>query len=115
MSGIGQGEVSARAQEAAFPFPPAAWRCTALCQCLSVQVTAGHSQNIGHTLPTDGVTMNYAIHYEERCGRQLIAARDIKAGEVVFQDTPAAVGADNNPGPICLTCYKRLPGTRVYT
>ena len=59
--------------------------------------------------------MNYAIHYEERCGRQLIAARDIKAGEVVFQDTPAAVGADNNPGPICLTCYKRLPGTRVYT
>ena len=59
--------------------------------------------------------MNYTIHYEERCGRQLIAARDIKAGEVVFQDTPAAVGADNNPGPICLTCYKRLPGTRVYT
>ena len=59
--------------------------------------------------------MNYAIHYEERCGRQLIAARDIKAGEVVFQDTPAAVGADNNPGPICLTCYKRLPGTDVYT
>ena len=55
MSGIGQGEVSARAQEAAFPFPPAAWRCTALCQCLSVQVTAGHSQNIGHTLPTDGL------------------------------------------------------------
>ena len=38
----------------------------------------------------------------------LIAARDIKAGEVVFRDSPAAIGADNNPGPICLHCFKRL-------
>ena len=28
----------------------------------------------------------------------------------MLQDKPAAMGADNNPGPICLTCYKRLPG-----
>ena len=63
----------------------------------------------------------------------LVAARDIEAGEIIFQvknililmfmhssvivavtsifqDKPAAMGADNNPGPICLTCYKRLPG-----
>ena len=53
---------------------------------------------------------NYNIHYEERCGRMLIASRDISAGEVVFVDSPAAVGPDNNPGPWCLNCYKRLPG-----
>ena len=53
---------------------------------------------------------NYNTTFEPRCGRMLIAGRDIRAGEVVFVDTPAAVGADNNPGPICLTCYKRLPG-----
>ena len=73
------------------------------------------------------MTLNYNIHFEERCGRMLMAARDIAAGEIIFQvmnilimvitchhdpfqDKPAAMGADNNPGPICLTCYKRLPG-----
>ena len=52
----------------------------------------------------------YSILYEERCGRLLMAARDISAGEVIFTDIPGAVGPDNNPKPICLTCYKRLPG-----
>ena len=73
------------------------------------------------------MALNYNIHFEERCGRMLVAARDIAAGEIIFQvmnililmvityhapfqDKPAAMGADNNPGPICLTCYKRLPG-----
>ena len=31
------------------------------------------------------MTLNYNIHFEERCGRMLIAARDIAAGEVIFQ------------------------------
>ena len=52
----------------------------------------------------------YSILYEERCGRLLMAARDISAGEILFTDIPGAVGPDNNPKPICLTCYKRLPG-----
>ena len=52
----------------------------------------------------------YNIIYEERCGRLLIAARDICAGEILFTDTPGAVGPDNNPKPVCLNCYKSLPG-----
>ena len=52
----------------------------------------------------------YNIIFEERCGRLLIAARDISAGEILFTDTPGAVGPDNNTKPICLTCYKSLPG-----
>lgn len=39
-----------------------------------------------------------------------MAARDIAAGEILFHDVPGAVGPDNNPKPVCLTCYKRLPG-----
>ena len=51
----------------------------------------------------------YKILYEERCGRLLVAARDILAGEVLFTDLPGAVGPDTNPKPVCLNCYKRLP------
>ena len=50
----------------------------------------------------------YKILYEERCGRLLVAARDILAGEVLFTDSPGAVGPDTNPKPVCLNCYKRL-------
>jgi hypothetical protein len=39
-----------------------------------------------------------------------LCPRDIRAGEVIFTDVPGAVGPDNNPKPVCLTCYKRLPG-----
>ena len=52
----------------------------------------------------------YTILHESRCGRLLMASRDISAGEVLFNDIPGAVGPDNNPKPVCLTCYKRLPG-----
>jgi hypothetical protein len=52
----------------------------------------------------------YSVLYEPRCGRLLMAARDIQAGEILFHDVPASVGPDNNPKPVCLTCYKRLPG-----
>ena len=38
-----------------------------------------------------------------------MAARDISSGEILSHDTPAAMGPDNNPKPVCLTCYKRLP------
>ena len=31
------------------------------------------------------MTLNYNIHFEERCGRMLVAARDIAAGEIIFQ------------------------------
>ena len=31
------------------------------------------------------MTLDYNIHFEERCGRMLVAARDIAAGEIIFQ------------------------------
>ena len=50
----------------------------------------------------------YQVAHQARCGRLLVAARDISAGEEIFTDRPAAVGPDNNPRPVCLVCYTRL-------
>ena len=60
-------------------------------------------------MPSLHDTPPYTILTEERCGRLLVAARDILAGEVLFTDAPGAVGPDSNPRPVCLNCYKRLP------
>ena len=60
-------------------------------------------------MPGINDTPPYRILTEERCGRLLVAARDILAGEVLFTDAPGAVGPDSNPRPVCLNCYKRLP------
>jgi len=38
----------------------------------------------------------------------LLAARDIRAGEVLFTDIPGAVAPDLNSKPCCLGCYKIL-------
>ena len=53
----------------------------------------------------------YSILYEERCGRMLMATRDISAGEILFTDTKGAIGPrpEDYSKPICLSCYKRLP------
>ena len=79
------------------------------CICLS---TPSSGQNFSnpcqkmhlqkhHCLP-------FIIHEEERCGRMLIAARDIRAGEVLFSDTPGAVAPVGNSKSFCLGCYKKL-------
>ena len=53
---------------------------------------------------------SYTILHEDRCGRLLMADRDISRGEVVFTDIAGAMGPDINPRPLCLNCYKTLPG-----
>ena len=35
---------------------------------------------------------SFRVDYEERCGRQLIATRDILPGEILFNDTEGVVG-----------------------
>ena len=51
----------------------------------------------------------YTVLEEARCGRLLVAARDILPGELILTDTAAAAGPDGSCGPVCLTCYKRIP------
>ena len=51
---------------------------------------------------------SWYVKYEERCGRLVVAGRDIKAGEIIMKDGAAALGPDNNPRPVCLVCLARL-------
>ena len=52
----------------------------------------------------------YQILQEERCGRLLRAARDIRAGETLFSDLEGVVGPrhEESTHPTCLTCYSSL-------
>ena len=37
--------------------------------------------------------------------RHMVATRDIKAGELIFTETPLSVGPRWNTRPVCLGCY----------
>jgi len=86
--------------------------CSSLLDCSTCQKPTYCSNTCRYKDSTNELhsCLPYTILHEDRCGRLLMASRDIKAGEIIFADTPAAVGPDNNPKPVCLTCYKRLPG-----
>ena len=62
---------------------------------------------------TSSTPLPYTVQHHERCGRLLVAARAVTAGEEIFVDRPAAMGPDNNPRPVCLVCYTRLSGRPV--
>ena len=47
-----------------------------------------------------------AVSSHPNKGRLLLSSRDIKAGEVIFTDTPLAVGPNQASEPICLGCHK---------
>merc|ERR1711874_424303 len=82
--------------------PIACLTCKSSVYCSTVCKLKDTKRELHKCLP-------YIIHQEERCGRLLIASRDISAGEIIFTDVPAAIGPDNNPKPVCLNCYKRIP------
>ena len=56
---------------------------------------------------------SWYVQYEERCGRLVVAGRDIKAGEIILRDEAAGLGPDNNPRPVCLVCLARLVRGRL--
>ena len=37
----------------------------------------------------------------------MVAARDIKPGEIIFKEDPLTFGPSDNTPPICLGCYKK--------
>ena len=82
-----------------------------LQSCTFYSKTSQEKCSIPHQLTCkESNQHSYSIQYEERCGRMLIAERDISAGEVLFTDIPLSVGPDNDSQPICLACHKSLPG-----
>ena len=75
------------------------------------------STSLTLSLPLAQVTgeTKYEVRYEERCGRLVVAATHIRAGDLVLSDPPAATGPDNNPRAVCLVCCARLVRGHVVT
>ncbi len=57
------------------------------------------------TLPVQMVTSSSEL------GRHLVAARDLKEGEVIFSEPPLVVGPIAVTQPVCLACYNVVDGS----
>jgi len=59
----------------------------------------------------DGVSLPFTVLYQEGVGRYVVASRDIKANEVILEDTPAVLGPNYETEAVCLECLGRVDGT----
>ncbi|KAJ2940347.1 hypothetical protein O0L34_g21 [Tuta absoluta] len=50
----------------------------------------------------------YEVKHSDVMGRYLIASRDIRAGEIIFEEPALAVGPCSGCALICLGCYREL-------
>ncbi|XP_063228985.1 SET domain-containing protein SmydA-8 [Bacillus rossius redtenbacheri] len=50
----------------------------------------------------------YRVEADEALGRHLVAARDIRAGEVILREAPLVVGPKVASYPACLGCLRRV-------
>lgn len=56
----------------------------------------------------------FAIKHSDVMGRYLVAAKDLKQGELVIEELPLAIGPCGDREPICLGCYVELAGGKKY-
>jgi len=56
---------------------------------------------------------NYTIKQNDKVGRFLTAAKDLKAGEQVLEEIPWAIGPKSGSPVICLGCYTPTDGSAV--
>ncbi|XP_050079732.1 SET domain-containing protein SmydA-8-like [Anopheles maculipalpis] len=58
---------------------------------------------------------SYLVKRSEQVGRYLVAARDLKAGEVIIETPPLVVGPCAETEPVCLGCHSSFtPGSVVH-
>lgn len=62
-----------------------------------------------HKLECKG--MPYKIEKSEAMGRYLTASKDLKAGEILFEEAPLVVGPVTVTPPVCLHCYVPVDGS----
>ena len=55
--------------------------------------------------------IHFQIEKSAELGRYLVAARDLKAGEVLFEEPPLVVGPVVMTPPVCLHCYTPVDGS----
>ncbi|KAM3965851.1 SET and MYND domain containing, arthropod-specific, member 3 [Aphomia sociella] len=54
---------------------------------------------------SDSKFCHYDVLRNEKYGRYLVANKDLNGGELIFTDTPFAVGPKPDSPPLCLGCY----------
>ncbi|KAJ8712451.1 hypothetical protein PYW07_005293 [Mythimna separata] len=54
---------------------------------------------------------HYEVQQNDKYGRYLVANKDLVAGELIFTDTPFAVGPKPDTPPLCLGCYCPVENT----
>lgn len=55
----------------------------------------------------------YEIKYSDVMGRYIVAARDIKAGEIIIEEPALAVGPCTGCALICLGCYREIDENNI--
>ena len=89
--------------------------CREYCQreterkCEKCRIAACSDQHFSLHFESDGeFCYPYKVSRKESIGRVLIAARKIKAGELIFRETPLTFGPLHESQPVCLTCLKKV-------
>ena len=54
------------------------------------------------------------VGQSKELGKYVTAARDLKAGEVLFTEAPLVVGPVQMTQPVCLSCYTPVDGSFKY-
>ncbi|XP_026746343.1 SET domain-containing protein SmydA-8 [Trichoplusia ni] len=54
---------------------------------------------------------HYDIQQNDKYGRYLVANKDLDGGDVIFTDSPFAVGPKPDTPPLCLSCYCPVENT----
>lgn len=58
-----------------------------------------------------GACFPFSVQWTEEVGRCMVAARDIRAGEVIFRETePLVIGPGHEGPPLCLACLGPCEG-----
>ena len=56
----------------------------------------------------------FTVGQSEELGKYITAARDLKAGEGLFTESPLVVGPVQMTVPVCLYCYTPVDGSFKY-
>jgi len=59
----------------------------------------------------DKVCRPFNVMYKDGVGNYVVASRDIKANEIILEDTPAVLGPNYETEAVCLECLSRADGT----
>ncbi|XP_066994525.2 SET domain-containing protein SmydA-8 isoform X2 [Anabrus simplex] len=82
-----------------------ATQCCSGCRCVFY---CGRDHQRQHWKMHKSQCQMYKIATDETLGRYLVATRDIKQGEMIFQETPIVTGPKVVTYPVCLGCLHQM-------